>query len=51
MKPWLIDLVILIGAFAAASLIALATSASLGHAFTFGQLAFAAALAYVLLKR
>lgn len=45
------DLALMLGAFVLASLLALATSASLGHAFTYGQLAFAAALMFVLVRR
>ncbi|GAC1436956.1 MAG: hypothetical protein NVSMB51_09450 [Solirubrobacteraceae bacterium] len=45
------DLLLMIGAFALASVLALATSASLGHAFTYGQLAFAGALVFVLVRR
>ena len=51
MRGWAIDLMLLLGAFVAASAIAIAANASLGHAFTFGQLAFAATLAWVLLRR
>jgi hypothetical protein len=47
----IVDLALMLGAFAAASVIAVIFGASLGHAITFGQLAFAAALGWVLLKR
>jgi hypothetical protein len=47
-----LDLVILVGAFAVVSLLALAFGATnLGTAFAFGQLAFAVALMWVLLRR
>jgi hypothetical protein len=47
-----LSLAIMIGAFALGTLIAeLAGAANLGTAMTFGQLAFAGALVYVLLKR
>ena len=46
------DLVIVLGAFAAASAVALALgAANLGTALAFGQLAFAATLIYVLVRR
>ena len=46
------DLVIVLGAFAAASAVALALgAANLGTALAFGQLAFAATLVYVLVRR
>jgi hypothetical protein len=46
------DLAILLGAFAAASALAGAFGATnLGTALAFGQIGFAAALAWVLLKR
>jgi len=46
------SLAIMIGAFAVATLIAeLAGAANLGTAMTFGQMAFAASLVYVLVKR
>jgi Na+/H+ antiporter NhaC len=48
---WFRDVLILAAAFTLASLIALSTNTSLGHAFTFGQIAFAVALVYVLLRR
>jgi hypothetical protein len=51
MTGWRLDLVLMLGAFALASLVAVAANASLGHALTFGQLAFAGTLAYVLLRR
>ena len=52
MSSWLSDLCILLGAFVAATLLALLFGAkNLGTALTFGQIAFAATLLYVLLKR
>jgi hypothetical protein len=46
------DLLLLVGAFAAATVIAeLAGADNLGIAMTFGQLAFAAALVWVLTRR
>lgn len=52
MSSWRTDLAILLAAFAAATLIALAVGAkNLGTALTFGQIAFAGALVWVLLKR
>jgi hypothetical protein len=46
------DLLIMLGAFAAASALAAAFgAANLGTALAFGQMAFAASLVYVLLKR
>jgi hypothetical protein len=48
----LIDLAIMLGAFAAVTVVAeLAGAANLGTALAFGQLAFAAAVVYVLVKR
>ena len=47
-----VSLAILVGAFAIGTLIAeLAGAANLGTAMTFGQLAFAGAVVYVLLRR
>jgi hypothetical protein len=47
-----IDLAIMLGAFVVATLVAeLAGAANLGTAMTFGQLAFAGALVYVLVRR
>jgi hypothetical protein len=48
---WLQQAALLVGAFVLATLIAVAANASLGHALTFGQLAFAATLVYVLVRR
>jgi len=49
---WPVDLAIMLGAAALATAIAaLAGSPNLGTALTFGQLAFALALLFVLLKR
>jgi hypothetical protein len=46
------DLLIMLGAFVLASAIAgLVGAANLGTALAFGQMAFAASLVYVLLKR
>ena len=46
------DLAILVGAFAAASALAAALgAANFGTALTFGQIGFALALAWVLLRR
>jgi hypothetical protein len=53
-KPgsWAVDLAIMLGAGALATGIAvLAGSPNLGTALTFGQIAFAVALVYVLLRR
>jgi uncharacterized membrane protein (DUF485 family) len=47
-----IDLLIVLGAFAAGTLVAeLLGAVNTGTAFTFGQLAFAGALVWVLAKR
>jgi hypothetical protein len=52
MSSWRSDLALLLGAFAAATGLALLFGAkNLGTALTFGQIAFAAMLVYVLLKR
>ena len=49
---WLVDLAIMLGAFVAATLVAeLAGAANLGTALSFGQIAFALAAMYVLLRR
>ena len=46
------DLMIVLGAFALASAVALAAgAANLGTALAFGQLAFAVSLTYVLVRR
>lgn len=46
------DLLIVLGAFAGTTLVALAVGATnLGTAMAFGQLAFAAALVFVLVRR
>jgi uncharacterized membrane protein (DUF485 family) len=51
-RAWAIDLTIMAGAFAAATLIAEAAGAvNLGTALAFGQIAFAFALVFVLLRR
>ncbi|HVP01840.1 MAG TPA: hypothetical protein VMT10_04660 [Solirubrobacteraceae bacterium] len=52
MSPRAWDLVMMLGAFVLATALALALgAANLGTALTFGQLAFAATLVYVLLRR
>ena len=52
MTGWRGDLAIVLGAFVVASLVAgAAGAANLGTALTFGQIAFAAALVYVMLRR
>jgi hypothetical protein len=49
---WVLDLALMLGAFAAATLVAeLAGAANLGTALTFGQIAFALAAVFVLLRR
>jgi hypothetical protein len=49
---WLVDLALMLGAFVAATLVAeLAGAANLGTATSFGQIAFALAAMYVLLRR
>jgi hypothetical protein len=49
---WAVDLAIMLGAFAAATAIAaLAGAANFGTALTFGQIGFALALVYVLVRR
>jgi hypothetical protein len=49
---WPLDLAIMLGAAALATVIAtLAGSPNLGTALTFGQIAFALALVFVLVKR
>jgi hypothetical protein len=52
MKGWQIELAIMFGAFVAATLVALALGAvNTGTALTFGQIAFAIAVMYVILRR
>ena len=52
MSSWWSDLAILLGAFVGGTLVAeLLGAKNLGTALTFGQIAFAATLLYVLLKR
>ena len=52
MKGWQTDLAIMFGAFIAATLIALAFGAiNTGTALTFGQIAFAIATMYVIVRR
>jgi hypothetical protein len=49
---WAVDLLLMIGAFAVAAAIAeLAGATNLGTALAFGQMAFALALVYVLVRR
>jgi hypothetical protein len=49
---WLADLALMLGAFAAATLVAeLAGTANLGTALSFGQIAFALAAVFVLVRR
>jgi hypothetical protein len=52
MSSWRSDLAFLLGAFALGTAIALVAGAkNLGTALTFGEIAFAGTLVYVLLKR
>ena len=52
MSDWLTDLTVLVGAFAAGSgIAAVAGAANTGTALAFGQIAFALALVYVLVRR
>ena len=52
MRRWAVDLAIMLGVGALATGIAtLAGSPNLGTALSFGQIAFAAALVFVLLRR
>jgi len=52
MTSWRADLALLLGAFAAGTGLALLLGAkNLGTAMAFGQIAFAATLVFVLLKR
>lgn len=49
---WIVDLALMIGAFVVATVVAeLAGAANLGTALTFGQIAFAPAAVYVVLRR
>lgn len=51
-RAWLLDLAIMVGAFAAATVVAeLAGAANLGTAMSFGQIGFALAAVFVLLRR
>jgi hypothetical protein len=51
-RPWFVDLGLLIGGFAAASgLAAILGAINTGTALSFGQLGFAATLLYMLLRR
>jgi hypothetical protein len=51
-SPWLVELAMLLGAFAAGTLLAEAFgAANLGTALTVGQIAFAATLVWILLRR
>jgi hypothetical protein len=52
MPDWVVDLAIMIGAFVVASALAgLLGATNLGTALAFGQIAFAAAAVYVMLRR
>ena len=52
MSSWRADIAILVAAFALGTAIALVAGAkNLGTALTFGQIAFAGTLVYVLLRR
>jgi hypothetical protein len=52
MKDWQLELAIMFGAFIVATLIALALGAiNTGTALTFGQIAFAIATLYVIVRR
>jgi hypothetical protein len=52
MSSWTTDLALMLGAFVGATLLALLFGAkNLGTALTFGEIAFAATLVYVMLKR
>jgi hypothetical protein len=49
---WVMELAVMLGAFTAATLVAeLAGAPNLGTALTFGQIAFALAAVFVLLRR
>jgi hypothetical protein len=49
---WVVDLALMLGAFAAATAVAeLAGAANLGTALSFGQIAFALAAVFVILRR
>ncbi|HVL31036.1 MAG TPA: hypothetical protein VM299_02280 [Solirubrobacteraceae bacterium] len=49
---WLVDLALMLGALVVATVVAeLAGAPNLGTALTFGQLAFAVAAVYVLVRR
>ena len=52
MPSWAVDLLIMVGAFVLASALAgLFGATNLGTALAFGQIAFAAATVYVMLRR
>ncbi len=52
MRSWLIDLAIMLGAFAGASALAgLLGAVNLGTALSFGQIGFGIALVWVMVKR
>jgi hypothetical protein len=52
MKSWQVDLLIMLGAFVAATLLALLFGAiNTGTALTFGQIAFGVATMYVIVRR
>jgi uncharacterized membrane protein (DUF485 family) len=51
-RGWLVDFALMVAAFVVATVVAeLAGAANLGTALTFGQIAFALAAVYVLLRR
>jgi uncharacterized membrane protein (DUF485 family) len=51
-RRWLVDLALMVAAFVAGTLVAeLAGAANLGTALSFGQIAFALAAVYVLVRR
>jgi hypothetical protein len=51
-RGWLLDLALMVGAFVVATVIAeLAGAANLGTSMSFGQIAFALAAVFVLLRR
>jgi hypothetical protein len=51
-RGWLLDLAIMVGAFAVATVVAeLAGAENLGTAMSFGQIGFALAAVFVLLRR
>jgi hypothetical protein len=51
-RGWLVDLALMVGAFVVATVVAeLAGASDLGIALSFGQIAFALAAVYVLVRR